>query len=329
MPAHLTDYVLKSPTRLAMPIGVYAGLPLTGATIQQVVSDPHAQTEAIQALDQRFHSDFLLTAMDLSVEAEIFGCAVRWSENEIPSVAALPGLNLQTLQNLPTPQPRDGRTRVQLETVSMVAKSKPNVPVIGGMIGPFSLAGRLFGVSQLLEATLDDPEFVHALIARMSEFLLSYACAFREAGAQGVVMAEPAAGLLSPRGLETFSSRYVQKIVTGAQTSDFSLLLHNCGAKIAHFPKVLLAGAEFFHFGAPMDLAAAFLQTPNTVVLAGNLDPTAVFFNADADEVHARTLALLETLRPYPNYVISSGCDLPPGTPLENIKAFYEAVRTG
>lgn len=35
----------------------------------------------------------------------------------------------------------------------------------------------------------------------------------------------------------------------------------------------------------------------------------------------------IEAMRAYPNFVLSTGCDLPPETPLANIQAFMEAGR--
>jgi len=65
------------------------------------------------------------------------------------------------------------------------------------------------------------------------------------------------------------------------------------------------------------------------VILGGNLDPTAVFHSGNPEHVQQETEALLKATKPYPNYIISSGCDIPPGTPLANLAAFYDAVASG
>ena len=123
----------------------------------------------------------------------------------------------------------DGRTSVYLETVRGLARASDGVPVLAGMIGPFSLAGRLFGVSQALEATASEPELVESLGEKTTLFLTRYAAAFREAGATGLIMAEPTAGLLSPRGLARFSSPYVKRILEAVEGPGFEIILHNCG----------------------------------------------------------------------------------------------------
>ena len=45
------------------------------------------------------------------------------------------------------------------------------------------------------------------------------------------------------------------------------------------------------------------------------------------EKVKAETFALLEKCAKYPNFVLSSGCDIPPMTPWENIDAFFETLK--
>jgi uroporphyrinogen decarboxylase len=324
----LIDLVMKTHGRLAMPIGVYAGLEMTGASVRQAVSDPVAQSEAVLALNDRFHTPLMLTAMDLSAEAETFGCVIRMSDEEIPTVIGRRVTTSEQIAALPAPQGGDLRTAVHLESARrLVASGK--APVLGGMIGPFSLAGRIFGVSEALETTLSDPDLMLGLLEKVTDFLIDYCRAFRDTGAIGTIMAEPAAGLLSPRGLACFSAPFVKRIAETVQTEDFTILLHNCGARIAHFPKVLESGISLYHFGAPMDIASALQQAEGKVILAGNLDPTAVFHQGTPEAVYAQARALMEIARPYRNFILSSGCDLPPGTPVCNLEAFYTAAREG
>lgn len=329
MPAQTSRFsqlVLQSPVPLAMPIGVYAGLEITGASVRAAVTNPAAQSAAVLALHERFHAPALLTAMDLSAEAETFGCQIRLPDEEIPTVLGRRVTTLAEVEALPTPQPGDGRTAVHLEAARRLAQAN-RAPVLGGIIGPFSLAGRIFGVSEALEATLAEPETLLALLERTTSFLTAYALAFRRAGAWGVIMAEPAAGLLSPRGLAQFSAGFVRRIVDAVQAPEFTVILHNCGAKPAHLKRVLEAGAEINHFGAPMgDMGAALDQAGETVILAGNLDPTAIFHSGTPEEVTTATRALKAAVAGRRNFIYSSGCDLPPGTPIRNLEAFYAAV---
>ena len=44
-----------------------------------------------------------------------------------------------------------------------------------------------------------------------------------------LIIAEPAAGLLSPEQCAEFSSPYVKKVVDAVQDDNFMVILHNCG----------------------------------------------------------------------------------------------------
>ncbi len=142
------------------------------------------------------------------------------SDEEIPTVIGRRVTSAAEIDALPNPKAGDLRTAVHLESARRLAASG-KAPVLGGLIGPFSLAGRIFGVSEALEATVADPELILSLLEKVTDFLVGYSRAFREAGAMGVIMAEPAAGLLSPRGLARFSAPFVNRILSEGSNRGF------------------------------------------------------------------------------------------------------------
>lgn len=319
-------FILESPHRLAMPIAVYPGLALTGGSVRDVVTNARAQFEAAAALHDRYRTPFVLSAMDLSAEAEAFGCTIQMAENEVPFVIGRLINTRGQAEELTIPQPGDKRTAVHLETVRRLNQLPEKQFVLGGSIGPFSLAARLVGVSEAMELTLGEPELMHAVLEKATQFLIAYARAFREVGANGLIMAEPAAGLLSPRGLGEFSSTYVRRIGEAAEAEDFQIVLHNCAARLIHLPAILNCGLRVFHFGAPMDLVKALGKVSTDLVLCGNLDPVSVMTQMPPQAIKSRVNSLLQTMGHYRNFVLSSGCDLPASTPLTNLDAFHAAA---
>ncbi len=318
--------IRDSASPIPMPISTYPGLPLTGARITDVLSDPRAQADTQLALHEKFRTHALLSPMDLSAEAEAFGSEILFREHEIPSVARPLVATEEDVRRLAVPAPGDKRTAVHLASVRLLRAARPDAVVIGGAIGPFSLASQLVGLTELMMLCLTSPQLVHAIVEKTTAFLGQYATAFCEAGADAVLMAEPVAGLVSPADLGRFSSANVRTIREVAETPSFRVFLHNCSARLAHLPRILDAGASFYHLGAPMDLPAALTQVPPGVVVAGNLHPVEVFFHGTAELVAERTAALMRATAGCRNFVPSSGCDLPPGTPLSNLQAFYQAV---
>ncbi len=322
------EIVLESQHRLALPIATYPGLALSGGRVSDIVTNPEAQLAAQVALQARHSTPFLLSAMDLSAEAEAFGCMVMMSDAEVPTVTGRLITTREEAEQLAVPRPGDRRTAVYLEAVRRLSQLPGEKFVFGGCIGPFSLAARLVGVSEAMELTMTEPELMHLVLEKSTAFLASYIAAFRAAGARGVIMAEPAAGLLSPRGLAAFSSEYIRRIARRLDDNRFTLLLHNCAAKLLHLAAIRETGLKTFHFGAPMDLVGALGKVPGDVVLCGNLDPTAVFTQLPPAEVAARAAQLLAATAGRRNFVVSSGCDVPPGAPLASLDAFYQAVNS-
>jgi uroporphyrinogen decarboxylase len=67
-------------------------------------------------------------------------------------------------------------------------------------------------------------------------------------------------------------------------------------------------------------------EVPPTALAMGNLDPVSLFKDGTPEQMRKATLDLLEKTRQYPNFVLSSGCDTPPHTPIENVNEFFKAL---
>ena len=142
-------------------------------------------------------------------------------------------------------------------------------------------------------------------------------------------MAEPVAGLLSPMLEEEFSSPYIKKIVNAVQDDSFVVIYHNCGDNVPKMlDSILSTGCAAYHFGNAVDMERDILSkvSPDTVVM-GNIDPAGVLRMGTPKEIESAVTELLEKCSKYPNFVLSSGCDIPPKTSWENIDAFFEASR--
>jgi len=320
------SFLLSSQYRHALPIAMYPGIHLTGASVQDIATKSSAQFEAQAALHDRYRTNVVLTGMDLSVEAEAFGSKVQFYTNEIPTIIDRLIIDQSSIKSLVTPTPGDKRTKVYLDVAAQLKELSGKPFVLGGMIGPFTLAGRLFGVSELLELTIEDPNMVHLILAKTTNFLVQYGSAFKEAGVNGLIIAEPAAGLLSPKSLAIFSSTYIKQIQHILHDNSFTLILHNCGAKINHIKAILESHCTFYHFGVPMDILQTLGSVNNNIVIGGNLDPSSVFIDGSARDVYNHTTELLSLTASNRNFVISSGCDIPPNVTIEKLDGFYNAV---
>jgi uroporphyrinogen decarboxylase len=320
--------IIASQARKAMPIMTYPGLAITGNTVREMVTDGKVQFNCIKALAERYSAIASATLiMDLSVEAELFGARIKYSDHQIPAVSGRLIDNFNELGALKVPQVGSGRTKEYINAAQLSASAITDRPALGGIIGPFSLAGRLFDITEMMTAILMDPEGSHELLEKCTSFLKNYANAFKEANANGVVIAEPAAGLLSPALCDEFSSLYVKQIVDYVQDETFMVMLHNCGNTTTLVPSMQSTGCHALHFGNAVDMLQILPQVDREILVFGNIDPVRVIKDSAPARVYSETRSLLDKTRHYANFVISSGCDIPPDTPLANLDAFFEAVK--
>ena len=318
--------VLVSDKRLAIPVMTHPGIVLRGNTVLAAVTNPRFHFEAVQAVALTYPTGASTMIMDLSVEAEAFGAEVRFSSNEVPSIVGRCVDDAASIDRLAIPGLAEARVGQWLEASNLASHAISDRPVLAGCIGPFSLAARLYDVTEVLTAILVEPESILALLEKCTQFLISYVQAFKAAGANGILIAEPVAGVLSSDLCTEFSSVFVKRIVDAAQDEDFLVILHNCGDTDTLVSSMHATGAGSLHFGNRCDIVKALSQIPQDTLVFGNIDPVGVFKSGTPQTVRSETLRLLRATKEYSNFILSSGCDVPPDVPLENIDAFFQAL---
>lgn len=321
------DDAIKSPVRLAIPIMTHPGIELCNEKVIDAVSYGQVHYNAIKKLNDTYPADACTAIMDLTVEAEAFGAEIVFPDNEVPSVTGRLVNNYESVEALEVPSLDRGRIQEYLKANRLSSVNITGKPVFGGCIGPYSLAGRLFGMTEMMMATYTEPETIVLLLEKCTEFIVNYCLAMKETGINGVVLAEPAAGLISNEDCLLYSSKYVKQIVESVQDENFMIILHNCG-NTGHCTEAMLeTGAMGYHFGNKADIVEVLKQCPPDILIMGNLDPVGVFKMATETEVFQATKSILDATSGYHNYILSSGCDVPPDIPLGNIEAFYRALR--
>ena len=317
----------EAETKKAMPILSFPAVQLMGISVKELISNSDRQAEGMVRIAERVDAAASVSLMDLSVEAECFGSQIVVSEDEVPTVKGSIVSDLEDVEKLQIPPVGAGRTDIYIDAVRKAVEKIHDRPVFAGMIGPYSLAGRLLDVTEIMFYCYDEPEMVALLLDKVTEFLISYGKAYKETGANGIMLAEPLAGLLSPALAEEFSAPYVKRIVDALQDDNFLVIYHNCGnCTIQMIDSILDTGAAAYHFGNAIDMAEMMKHIPADTIAMGNIDPAGQFRNGTPESIRTATLELMEKCCSYPNFVISSGCDIPPMSKWENIAAFFQAV---
>ena len=316
-----------SPVKKAFPVLSFPAVQLMGISVKELISDASAQARGMKLVAEHTDSAASVSLMDLSVEAECFGAEICVSEDEVPTVVGSVVSTEEEAESLEIPLIGSGRTGIYIDAIRQAVKEITDRPVFAGVIGPYSLAGRLMDVTEIMILCYEEPDMVHAVLKKVTRFLTDYCLAYKEAGANGVIMAEPLAGILSPALEEEFSEPYVRELVEAVQDDSFAVIYHNCGGGVSMMASSIAStGAAAFHFGNAVDMEEMLEKMPKDRLVMGNIDPAGQFRNGTPESIREETLALMERCCKYDNFVISSGCDIPPMSKWENIDAFFDAA---
>ena len=139
----------KAERKKAMPILSFPAVQLMGITVKELISSSEMQAEGMKRIADRVDAAAAVSLMDLSVEAECFGSQIVFSEDEVPTVRGSVVSEPEDVEALAVPQVGTARTGIYVDAIRKAKERITDRPVFAGMIGPYSLAGRLLDVTEI------------------------------------------------------------------------------------------------------------------------------------------------------------------------------------
>ncbi len=322
----------KENRRLVAPLVGFPGLNMAGSTVKLSQQNYAEHLRVIKAVAERFEPDIIFPLMDLSVEANALGCYTIFPQSESATVLrdefSLDRLKIRERINIAF----DTRLLGYVETMKMMSISLPASIIRGAYItGPYSLAGLIMGADTAAMATVTRPDELHEVCRFTTEKVQEYTRLLIAAGAQAVCVLEPTAVMLGPEQFTEFSADYVRHIIQSCKYTGVGSVYHTCGNTMHLVSRMAASGVSAVSLdseAAGVDLALAAQELPGGTVVMGNVNPTGAILTGSPAEVEAEVNSLLERMAPYPDFVLSTGCDLPQEVPLENVDAFMRAGRS-
>jgi uroporphyrinogen decarboxylase len=214
-----------------------------------------------------------------------------------------------------------------LALVEMIAQLRRRLPdhfLCATSWGPFTWAMILCDWHLLMEKTMTDRTFIQEICelgVRLSSAL------FKPLMEQGVID-----GISIPDGAVTLiTSDLYHEVVLPSERKLFeqvkehglACFLHQCGdirSQLALYPET---GADCVSLDVGVPLGEVYEFYRDRVVTAGNVDVVNVIFGGDpALLCKAVSECVTGISDPYRRYILMPSCDLPPDTPLRNVKEF-------
>jgi len=306
-----------------MPITMMFAGDQAGVRYGEYARDCHALVKAQIYTACKFDFDYVSAISDLAREAADCGATIRYFEDQPPAIDEADALLLDKgkLLQLKAPDPfSGGRMTDRVRAVELLSKEIGKEKLVEGWVeGPCAEAADLRGINNLMIDFFDDPGFVRDLFSFVIEMELRFAKAQVDAGCDLIGVGDAAASLVGPQIYEEFVWPYEKRLIDGLHELGAKVRLHICGNTNAILSGMGRLGCEMIDLDFPVPMAAARGAMGSDQVLAGNLDPVKVVRNGDTILIRGQVEQCYQESRPL--YIIATGCEIPRGTPDENVRA--------
>lgn len=307
------------------------GAVVQSATLEQMEAsgshwpEAHRDPERMAALARAARTvlgfDLVRVPFDQTIEAELFGCDVDdGGRDRNCSVRSHPvGVGDPAP---PVPDPRSGRGTVVVDAIRILKEDLGSeVAVLGGLVGPFTIAGYLLGPNALLTESLLHPERVLPYLEAATEFAIAYARSQVEAGADAISIEDMTASLdlISPDIYVRLAAPYERRLI---ESIPAPAILHICGNDTAIIRAMVETGADALSIDKKTDLGAAISASYGRCSIVGAVPPVEFLLDSTPDVIrriaHEQLNMGVDLLAP--------ACGIAPATPTENLKALVEAA---
>lgn len=304
------------------------GLKKFGYKFAELHSKAKMMADAAASTYKLFGFECGIVPFDLCVEAEALGCEINvYAHSDdilYPTIKKKLITNEEEMDvSIPTDMSGRGRVPLMKEAIGHLKADIGNDVVIGSyVLGPFTLAGQIMELNDLLKLSFKKPDKVGRLLDSLSDVIISVAKEYEKAGADFITVREMGAtsDVLSPRVFKSLILPYLKRIFSELKGDT---VLHICGKTndIAVF--MLESGAKAISVDQKNDVAETRKKIGGNALLFGNYDPYNVLVSGTPELVHDTMKQCIE------NGVsaVWPGCDIWPTVPPDNFKAMMDTVQ--
>jgi [methyl-Co(III) methanol-specific corrinoid protein]:coenzyme M methyltransferase len=265
---------------------------------------------------------------DLCIEAEALGCEINvYAHSED---LLYPTIKKKLIHNeaemeitIPSNLTERGRVPLMVEALQLIKKDIGDEAVVGSyVLGPFTLAGQVMELNDLLKLSFKKPDKIGKLLDQLADAIIQVARQYEKAGVDYITVREMGAtsDVLSPRVFKSLILPYLKKIFEKLAVPS---VLHICGKTNDIVPFMAESGANAISVDQKNDVAETRKKLGSKALVFGNYDPYNVLVAGSTDLVR-------QTIRKCMDDGVSAvwpGCDIWPTVPADNFKAMMDEVR--
>ncbi len=294
-----------------------------GSHYGEFASDYRVLVRANAECAREFGMDQVSAISDPYRETQGFGGTVEFVPDGVPRCPP-PLRAAKDLALLAQPDPwRSERMLDRVKAVrSFKAQYEGQYSILGWIEGPAAEAADVRGVIEFLIDLLDDEAFACELMDRCLAVGIDFARAQVEAGADTIGIGDAIASQVSPRLYERLIQPREKRLVEAVKAMGAYVKLHICGNTTHLLPGMASLGVDIVDIDHMVSLARVRETLGADVTITGNLDPVAAVRYGTPEGIRDAVRQAYE--RVGNPYMVNAGCEIPPGTPPQNLRALCE-----
>lgn len=309
-------------------------LTMHGARELEVPLPDYLQDAALLAegqlrLREKFGHDCLVASPYAAADVAAWGGEVLFRDDGPPNAGEPLIADVETIRTLEPPSIEGNAVVARtLRVIERLAARSHDVPIVGGVVAPFSLPIMQLGFERYLLLIRERPDLFERLMAVNEEYCVAVANAQLAAGATAIGLADPMSSstVIDPQVYRDVASRIAAR--TMARIHGGVALNLASGRCLPIIAEMAQTGAVAVQVGPDEDLAKLKRAAGGGVALIGNLNSVEMRRWSPA-EAEAQVKRALAGGGPGGGYVLADGHgEIPFQVPDEVLFAIADAART-
>ncbi len=298
-----------------------------GKPLASYYRDYRVLVAANLAVCNDFDLDIVQAISDPYREASDLGLEVEFPAHNLPVSRKPLIVEPDDIKQLVPPDPRIGpRMSDRIEAIRLFrARVGNEIPIMGWVEGALAEAADLRSAYLTMIDLTRRPDWLEELLEICVNVEIAFARAQVEAGADVIGIGDAIASQISPTMYRRFALPYEQRIITMVHQMGGLARLHICGNTTYILTDMVNSGADIIDLDWMVDLQSAVQRFGSCISFCGNIDPVAVMLQGTPDKVYRATRACAEAGGT--RWISAAGCEIPDGTPPENLHAQSRALR--
>ena len=310
-----------------LPILMGFAADFIGSDYGAFASDYRVLVDANIRCAEAFGIDQMNTMSDPYRETQGFGAEIIYVKDGVPRCVRPPFEDVLELGSIKRPDPLTA-TRMR-DRIDAVREYKRRVggqySIMGWVEGPAAEAADLRGLENFLCDLIEEPELTGELMDICVDVAIDFARIQIEDGADTIGIGDAICSQMSVKMYRDLVLPREQRLVSAIRAMGAYVRLHICGNITHLLPFIAGLDVNIVDIDWMVDMRHAREMLGPRKVLAGNLDPAGVILRGTPDDIRNRFRDIYAQVGNA--FMVNAGCEIPPGTPLANLRAVCEPIR--